>query len=135
MKPSSKDRIKLSVILIGFLLALSAFGYMIFGKHKTAGEYTSARIVKAENIQEIELNKKYHEFYAIKVQENDKFYLKYYRYDENNVPYESKYELTSDQYSKLVENNQYWFNIKYSKLDDNTKGIIAGIYTDNPVQK
>lgn len=134
MKPSSKDRMKLLLILIVFLLVLSAMVYMIFGKPKLSGMTTSStKIVKVDNVQQIELYKKYTEPYAIKVQENNKFYLHYYYYN-NSVPYESKLDLTIDQYNKLVEDNEYWFDVKFSKLDDRTNGTIKKIYTENPMR-
>jgi hypothetical protein len=132
MKPSSKDRMTVSIILVVFLLVLSAIGYGIFGKPKVAGGYISdIKIVKADNLQKIELYKKYNTPYAIKVRENNEFYVKYYDY-ENNVPNESRFDLTADQYNKLIEDSEYWFDVKYSKIGDTTEGIIKKIYTEKP---
>lgn len=133
MKPSSKNRMTVSIILIVFLMVLSAIGYTIFGKPKDTRMLTvSTKIVKVDNIKQIELCKKYNYTYAIKVQENDKFYLKYYSY-ENNVPYDSKFDLTTDQYNKLVEGDEYWFDVDFSKAGDKTTGTTKKIYTENPV--
>jgi len=132
MKPSSKDRMKVSIILVVFILVLSAIGYGIFGKPKVAGGYIpDIKIVKADNLKQIELYKKYNTPYAIKVRENNEFYVKYYDY-ENNVPNESRFDLTADQYNKLVEDNEYWFKVKYSKTGDTTNGIIKTVYTEKP---
>lgn len=138
MKPNSKDRIKLLLIIIVFLFALSVvgymFGYAFYPNKKTSGECTGAtQIVSTENVQVIERNKKYNEWYAIKAQENDKYYLKFYKSD-TGVYRECKYDITMEQYNKLIEGNTYWFSIKYSKLDDDTNGIIKQVYTDNPMK-
>jgi hypothetical protein len=133
MKSSSKDRIKLLLILIVFLLVLTVMGYMIFNP-KVTGMTASAKIVKVDNAQQIEFYKEYTKPYAIKVKENNKFYLKYYSYG-NNVSYESKFDLTTDQFNKLVEGTDYWFDIKFSKRGDKTKGIIKKIYTENPMRQ
>ena len=132
MKPSSKDRMKVSIILVVFILVLSAIGYGIFGKPKVAGGYIpDIKIVKADNLKQIELYKKYNTPYAIKVRENNEFYVKYYDY-ENSVPKQSRFGLTDDQYNKLIEGKEYWFDVKYSKIGDETKGIIKTVYTEKP---
>jgi hypothetical protein len=134
MKPSSKDRITVSIILVVFLLVLSFIGYVIFGNPKSSGMTTShTNIVKVDNIQQIELYKKSNDTYAIKVQENNKLYLKYYSFP-NNVPYESKYDLTIEQYNKIVEGDDYWFEVDYFKKGDSSKGIIKEVYTENPAR-
>lgn len=132
MNPSSKDRMTVLIILVVFLLVLSVMGYGIFGKPKVAASYIPfTTIVKADNLQQIERYKKYSTPYAIKVQGNNVFYLKYYDY-ENSVPNESKFELTADQYNKLVEGEQYWFYVKYSKTGDRSSGSIKTVYTEKP---
>ena len=135
MKPTSKDRMLVSLIVVVFLLTVCGTGYVIFGKPKVAGAITgSTKMVKIDNLQQIELYKKYITSYAIKVQENNKFYLEYHSY-ENSVPYESKFDLTADQYKELVEGKDYWFKVKYSKIGDKTYGNIKMIYTENPVRE
>lgn len=133
MKPSSKDRITVSILLVVSLLVILAMGYMVFGKPKVSGmTTTSTKIVKVDNLEQIERYKKYIDTYAIKVQENNKVYLKFYSY-ENSVSYESKLDLTLDQFNKLVEGKEYWFEIELLKTGDKTNGTIKKIYTEDPV--
>jgi hypothetical protein len=134
MNPSSKDKMIVVSILIVFLLVVSGVAYTIFAKPKTAGMITMVtKIVNVDNIDQIALYKKHSNTYAIKVQENNISYLRYFSYD-NSVPYESKYDLTTDQYNKLVDDKEYWFNVDFAKTGDRGKGIIKKIYTENPVR-
>lgn len=134
MKPNSKDRLKVSLISIVFLLALSAIGYMvcslILGNLKKSGMYTPMTyIVEADNVQQIEHYKVNSQYYAIKVQENDKFYLKY-----NSRSSETKLDLTSEQFNKLVEDKVYYLKISLSKAGDEANGILQEIFTEDPLR-
>jgi hypothetical protein len=135
MKSNSKDRMVVSLIAVVFFVTVCGLGYMLFGKHNPTGMFTSyTRIVKVDNLQQIELYKKYTTVYAIKIQENNKFFLEYHGY-ESNVPYENKFDLTADQYNKIVEGNDYWFQVKYSKTGSETDGSIKKIYTEDPMRR
>jgi hypothetical protein len=95
---------------------------------------TGAQLIKTDNTEQIEIYKKYQTPYALKVQDNNKFYLRYYSY-ENNAPIESKLEVTNKQYNKLVEDNKYWFMIKFTESGDQSNGTIKDIFTQDPVQR
>jgi hypothetical protein len=43
-----------------------------------------------------------------------------------------KYELTKDQYSKLVESSKYWFMVKFSNAGSTRDGIVKDIFTEDP---
>jgi hypothetical protein len=130
MKPSSKDRMTVLIILGVFILVLAGMGYVIFGNPKITGIKTAPTvIVKADDLQQIEMYKKHIVRFAIKVHENNEFYLKYYAYD-YDVPYESKFILNADLYNKLVENKEYQFKVKFTKHGDRSNGTIQLIYND-----
>lgn len=131
MKPNSKDRLKVFLIFAVFLLVVSIIGYGILGRGKVSGMTTPANIIKAEDVQQIEQYKKYLNPYAVKVQEDSKYYLKFYGFDDGAL-YETKVQLKTDQYNSLVEGKSYWLDIKFSKTDDVKNGTLKKIYTDDP---
>jgi hypothetical protein len=137
MKASFKDRSIVILLLLIFILVVSALVYFNFAKPKTTGMLTSStEIIKLDNLQQIEINKKYGTPYAFKVQDNNKYYLRYFAY-ENSKPSttESKYELTKDQYSKLVEGSKYWFMVKFSNADNTRDGIVKDLFTEDPAKR
>jgi hypothetical protein len=137
MRASFKDRSIVILLLLIFIFVVSALVYFISAKPKTTGILTSGtEIIKIDNLQQIEINKKYGTPYALKVQDNNKYYLRYFAY-ENSKPSttESKLELTKEQYNKLVEGNKYWLKVKFSKADDTSSGIVKDIFTEDPTRK
>jgi hypothetical protein len=137
MKASFKDRSIVILLLLIFIFVVSALVYFISAKPKTTGILTSGtEIIKIDNLQQIEINKKYGTPYALKVQDNNKYYLRYFAY-ENSKPSttESKLELTKEQYNKLVEGNKYWLKVKFSKAGDTSGGIVKDIFTEDPTRK
>ncbi len=134
MRASFKERSFVLLWLVTFVLVVSSLAYMAFAKPKSSGMLTSGvRIVEKDNLEQIELYKKY-QSYAFKVKDNNKFYLRYYSM-ENKAPVESKFELTSEQYNKLVEGNEYWFMVKFSKNGDTNSGTIKEILSENPARR
>jgi hypothetical protein len=135
LKVSFKEKSALLIWMLGFVIVVSYLVYFAFAKPKAAGMLTSGvQIVKADNVQQIETYKKYNSAYALKIQEDNKFYLKYYYY-ENNKPIESKLEVTSEQFNKLNADNKYWFMVKFAKIDDYRSGTIKEIFKEDPTQK
>jgi hypothetical protein len=135
LKVSFKEKSVLLIWMLGFVIVVSALVYFVFAKPKAAGMLTSGvQIVKADNVQQIETYKKYNNAYALKIQEDRKFYLKYYYY-ENSKPIESKLEVTSEQFNTLTEGNRYWFMVKFAKIDDYRSGTIKEIFEEDPTQK
>ena len=137
MKASFKDRSIVILLLLIFIFVVSALVYFIFAKPKTTGILTSGtEIIKIDNLQQIQINKKYGTPYALKIQDNNKYYLRYLAY-ENSKPSatESKLELTKEQYNKLVEGNKYWLMVKFSKAGDASSGIVKDIFTEDPTRR
>lgn len=89
------------------------------------------QIVKTENDKQVEIYKQYKTPYAIKIQDSNKLYLKYYGY-ESNKPVESKFEITSDEYNKLIEGNRYWLKVQFTNKNASAMGIVKEIFTDDP---
>jgi hypothetical protein len=135
MRAAFKERSVVMLWIVIFILVVAWVGYLAFGKPKVTGEITTGvEIVKTENVQQIEMYKKYLISYAFKAQDNNKFYLKYYTYDNMTPVDERKLDLTREQYNKLLEGNKYWFEVKYSKKDDRS-GSIKEIFTDDPARR
>jgi hypothetical protein len=135
LKVAIKEKGGLLIWLLCFIVVVSALVYFVFARPKASGMLTpEVQIVKADNLQQIENYKKYNTPYAIKTQDNTKFYLKYY-YNEGNKPVESKLEITSEQFNKLTEGNKYWFMVRFANSDDSTSGTIKEVLTDNPTKK
>jgi hypothetical protein len=135
LKPSFKEKSAVLIWLLIFVLLVSTLVYFIFAKPKTTGMITSGvQIVKADSVDQIEIYKKYQTPYASKDQDNNKFYMIYYFYEGNKLV-ESKLEVTSEQYDKLIEGNKYWFMVKFSKTDDISSGTIKDIFTEDPTKR
>lgn len=120
--------------IVIFILVVAWVGYLAFGNPKSSGMIASAEVVKADSIEQIEIYKKYHLPYGFKIQEENKFYLNFYTYENMTPVDERKLEITREQYNKLVEGNKYWFEVRYSKKADRT-GIIKEIFTDDPARR
>ncbi len=135
MRVSFKEKGGLLIWLLGFIVVVSALVYFVYARPKTTGMLTPAvQIVKVDNLQQIENYKKYNTPYAIKTQDNNKFYLKYY-YNEENKPVESKLEITSEHFNILTEGNKYWFMVMFANSDDSTSGTIKDVLAENPTKK
>lgn len=107
--------------------------YYTFGNPKLTGILTpGVQTVKTENDKQIEIYKQYETTYAVKIQYNNKFYLKYYDY-ESNKPVVNKFEITSHQYNKLLEGKEYLTKIQFKKKKDSAKGTVKEILTENHV--
>jgi hypothetical protein len=108
--------------------------YYTFGNPKPTGMLTpGVQIVKTENDKQVEIYKQYKTPYAVKIQDSNKFYLKYYGY-ESNKPVESKFEITSQQYNNLIEGKEYWLKVQFTKKNDYTSGTVKEILTEDPVK-
>ncbi len=129
MKSSTKDRIKLLIISGFLLLIISVFVYFTFANPVVATYLAETKLVDMKNEEDINMYKKYKTCYSYKVNENDKFLLKYNYYTSEEFVTET-FTLTSDQYDELIEGEYYWLKVKDS--DDENLGVIKKIFTNNP---
>ena len=130
MKSSTKDRLKLLIIFGFLLLIISVFIYFTFINPVVATYLAETKLVDMKNEEDINMYKKYKTCYSYKVNENDKFLLKYNYYIGEELVTEA-FTLTSDQYDELIEGEYYWLKVKDSD-DDEKLGIVKKVYTNNP---
>ena len=130
MKSSTKDRLKLLIIFGFLLLIISVFVYFTFINPVVATYLPGTKLVDMKSEEDINMYKKYKTSYLYKVNQNDKFLLKYNQYIGEELVTET-FILTSDQYDELIEGEYYWLKVKDSD-DDEKLGIVKKVYTNNP---
>lgn len=134
MKENSKDRIKVTLIILVFLVFVSIIGIGLGGalgfiKTKPIGMFTGPVVVVDESDTErIDSLKKYGP-YAFKVKEDDNFYLMHFSW-ESDKPVEHKIKLTEKEFDSILIGKVYKFDFKLDKKDDN-KGEIREIHPQN----
>jgi hypothetical protein len=131
MKSNSKDRVLVSLMAAIFLVTVFGIGYLLLGKSKVTGLYTTPTVVvESSNSSQIEQYKKYSTVYAVK----DDGYLKYYWSDGGN-PTETILVLEAVEYNKLVQGKTYWFDIDLTISGDLTSGSVKSVYTEDIMRK
>jgi hypothetical protein len=127
MNSNSKDKVLVSLMAAIFLVTVFGIGYLLLGKSKVAGLYTTPTVVvESSNSSQIEQYKKHSTVYAVK----DDGYLKYYWSDGGN-PTETILVLEAVEYNKLVPGKTYWFDIDLTISGDLTSGAIKSVYTED----
>ena len=127
MKSSSKDRLVVASILLVFILTVSAMAYIMLGRNKVGGIYTGATlIVAASDSEQIKICNRSNAPYAIK----DSGSLKYYGLG-SSISTENIFILETEDYNKLVEGKNYWFDVRLKKADDMSSAVIEKIYTED----
>ena len=135
MKTQTKDRIKLTTILIGLLAPIIFVSYFTFAPKKAGYMITTkTRIIEKSNTELIETMTRRKEGYAFKVEENGVQFLEVY------IPsmeggYKGKFDIDKKDYDALELSKDYWFKIKFSKPGDTDTGVIKEVYNGDPLQK
>lgn len=135
MRAAFKEKSFVALWVIITLLIVSTLGYFALAKPKSSGMTFGAEVISIEDTKQLDILNKYKTPYAFKVKDNDKLYLRYFYYENNaSVPKESNFEISKDRYDKLKEGNKYWFTVKFSKANDESKGIVTELMTENPAR-
>lgn len=134
MKENSKDRVKVTLIILVFLVFVSIIGIGVGGalgfiKTKPIGMFTGPVVVVDESDTERIDSIKKHGSYAFKVKEDNSFYIKYFS-KENDKPIEYKIKLTENEFNSINIGKTYKFDVKFDKKD-NYKGEIREIHPQN----
>ncbi len=128
MKENSKDRIKVTLIILVVLTFVSIIGIGLGGalgliKTKPIGMFTGPVVMVDEKDTERIDSIKKHGSYAFKVKEDNNFYLKYFS-KENDKPIEYTIKLTEKEFNSIVIGKIYKFDVKYDKEDSNKGKLV-----------
>jgi hypothetical protein len=127
MKSNTKDRLVISFIVGVFLVTVYGIGYILLSRPKATGVYTApTMIVASSDSVQIDICKKDSTAYAIKEQG----VLKCYGLNAS-ILVESRLAIEAEEYDKLVEGKIYWFDIRLTKPDDMSSGVIKKVYTED----
>lgn len=126
-KMSLDVKIFLIICIVGTFVIVS---FLIMPK-KATSKYPGGAfcIVNQNDIKTIETYKKFKTFYAIKIQDKDKYFL-----ETHEDTYSGKYTIDKNKFDSIHEGSYYWFYIKFSKPGDESSGSIENVYTNNPLQ-
>lgn len=134
MKENSKDRIRVTLIILVFLVFVSIIGIGVGGalgliKTEPTGMLTSPVVVVDQRDTERIDSLKKHGSYAFKAKEDNNFYLEYFT-KENDKPIEYKIKLSEKEFNSISIGKTYKFDVKFDKEDSN-KGKIKAIHLQN----
>lgn len=131
MESYTKIRIGVGIVALAAVLIISSFLYGNYQWDKNIrGIASEMELVNLSNKDRIELLENQGYSYAVKAQENGKYYL--YLHGMTNKDVESKISLTKKQYESLEDGKKYWFDIKKYKPYDWTGGVVKNVFTYDP---